>query len=219
MKRALLAAPALVALLAVAALAAFAPLAALAAPCPPETFLVAARGAARVQLEQLGPDESRLATDLAHVPGRTLGYEVVGVMRVAGQVASALRDAFGRRDSYACTPETPMAFFDLDASLPIGIHFGTGAQAVTVVLHLPDAAVEIQAEGGARVLAPLSRLGQRRWELALAALARETGTSAEQFYAQMAPPVHSPPGETAAPDSTAPPDSTPPPRDGPRSPR
>lgn len=177
---------------------------ALAADCPPpEPLLVGVRGASRVQLEQLGADAQRLETPLAHVPGRTLGYEVHGVFRVSAAVASALREAFSRRDSYACTPEVPAASFAVPAELPIGLWFGTGARAVAVVLHLPEGEVELQSEGAARVRVPLSLAGQRRWEAALAALARETHTPPEEFYRQMTPFERAPAEEKASPDSAS----------------
>lgn len=177
-----------------------------AADCPPaEALLVAARGAARVQIEQLGADELRIDTPLAHVPGRSLGYEVHGRFRVTGAVASALREAFGRRDSYACAPDAARASFETPVALPLGLHFGEGIAAVTVVLHLPEGVVELQAEGVPRVRVPLSRTGQQRWETALTALARQSRTTMDEFYRQMAPPDRPPatPLAPAAPADTA----------------
>jgi hypothetical protein len=174
-----------------------------AADCPPpEALLIAVRGATRVQLEQLGSDAQRVETSLAHVPGRTLGYEVQGVFRASAPVANALRDAFSRHDSYACTKDL-VSSFQAPAGLPIGLWFGSGPQAVAVVLHLPEGEVELQREGEARVRVPLSRAGQRRWELALLTLARETRTSPEEFYRQMTPPdrVHAEP--PASPDTAS----------------
>jgi hypothetical protein len=98
-----------------------------------------------------------------------------------------------------------VASFSTPAGLPIGLWFGTGPQAVAIVLHLPKGQVELQSEGGARVRVPLSRAGQRRWELALAVLARETRTGPEEFYRQMTPPDRAPAEEAAAPDSASPP--------------
>jgi hypothetical protein len=165
-----------------------------------------------VQIEQLGGDDMRIETPLAHVPGRTLGYEVLGRYRVSNAVASTFRDAFGRRDSYACAPGASRASFATPDAVPIGVHFGEGAQAVTVVLHLPEGVAEIQVEGLPRVSAPLSRAGQLRWELAITMLTRASHTTPEELYRQMTPPGRVP----AAP---APPADSSPPRDAPRAPR
>ncbi len=189
---------------AAALLAAAAPARALAAECPPPApLLVAVRGATRVQLEQLGSDAQRVETPLAHVPGRTLGYEVHGVFRVSAPVATALRDAFSRRDSYACTPDLPAASFATPAGLPIGLWFGAGPQAVAAVLHLPEGEIELQREGEARVRVPLSRTGQHRWELALDLLARETRTPPAEFYRQMTPADRAQAEEAASPDTAS----------------
>ncbi len=170
---------------------------------PPEALLGAVRAATRIQLEQLGPDETRIDTPLAHVPGRTLGYEVHGVFRVSGPTAEALRAAFGRRDSYACASEIAPSEFVTPEGLPIGLLFAGSQGAAAVVLHLPEGHVEIQLEGGVHTSAPLSRLGQRRWELALRLLARETRTSPDQFYEQMLPPGRVPPAADPAADTAA----------------
>ena len=184
------------------------------AACPPPDLLLdLVRASTRVQVEQLGSDDKRIETPFAHVPGRTLGYEVEGIFRVTGAVANALRDAIGRHDSYACVAETPAAAFETPQGLPIGLLFAGHRGAVAVVLHLPEGAVELQLEGSAHTTAPLSRAGQRRWELALALLARETRTSLEEFYDQMLPPGRQPvaPKPTADTSST-PRDEPPPPR-------
>lgn len=168
---------------------------------PPEALLGAVRAATRIQLEQLGSDETRMETPLAHAPGRTLGYEVHGVFRVNGPTAEALRAALGRRDSYACSPEIPPSEFATPEGLPIGLLFSGSQGAVAVVLHLPEGRVELQLEGGVRTSAPLSRAGQRRWELALTLLARVTRTSPEEFYEQMLPPGRVPPAPVPVADT------------------
>ncbi len=180
---------------------------------PPDALLEVVRASTRVQLEQLGSDDTRIETPFAHVPGRTLGYEVQGLFRVTGAVANALRDALGRRDSYACVPDAPAARFETPDGLPIGLLFAGNRGAVAVVLHLPEGAVELQLEGSAHTTAPMSKAGQRRWELALALLSRETRTSPSEFYEQMLPPGRAP----AAPAPAA--DTASAPRDEPRPPR
>ncbi len=178
---------------------------------PPESLLQAVRSAGRIQVEELGSDATRLETSLAHVPGRTLGYEVQGVFRVSAPVADALERAFGRRDSYACGPEAPLATFQTPGWLQIGFLFGSGGGAVAAVLHLPEGEVELQREGDPRTSAPLSQVGQRRWEEALRLLERETGASPEEFYRQMLPPAVVTPGprdSTRAPERSSAPDSS-----------
>lgn len=158
------------------------------AACPPhELLLRGVRFATRVQIEQLGSDASRIETPHAHLPGRTLGYEVEGVFRVSRPVAEALQRAFGRADSYGCEPEAPRTTFRTPGPLAVGLLFASRASAVAVVLHLPEGRVEIQLEGGVHASAPLSQAGQRRWEEALSLLARETHASPEEFYEQMRP--------------------------------
>jgi hypothetical protein len=189
---------------------------------PPEALLQGVRSAGRIQVEELGSDATRLETPLAHVPGRTLGYEVQGVFRVSVAVADALQRAFGRRDSYACGPEAPLATFQTPGWLQIGFLFGSGGGAVAAVLHLPEGEVELQREGDARTSAPLSRVGQRRWEEALRLLERETGASPEEFYRQMLPPAAAAPGprdSARAPEQSEPPDSARAPRDEAHAPR
>ena len=156
---------------------------------PPDVLLQGVNAASRIQVEQLGADATRVDTPFAHVPGRTLGYEVQGVFRVTGAVAAALQKAFGRHDSYACGPDAPRATFQTPGALQIGLLFASHGSAVAVVLHLPDGRVELQLEGGVHTSAPLSQAGQRRWEEALELLARETRTSPEEFYEQMLPPA------------------------------
>jgi hypothetical protein len=180
---------------------------------PPDPLLQGVKSASRIQLEQLGADATRVDTPLAHVPGRTLGYEVQGVFRVSGAVADALQRAFGRHDSYACGADDPRATFHTPGALQIGLLFASHASAVAVVLHLPEGRVEIQLEGGVHTSAALSPAGQRRWEEALLLLARGTGTSPEEFYEQMLPPAFVPPGPR---DSTSGRDSS---RDSSRVPR
>ena len=199
-------------LLACAGLLAFA-VAPAPAACPPsELLLQGVRSATRIQVEQLAGDDTRVDTPLAHVPGRTLGYEVQGLFRVSGPVADALQRAFGRRDSYACG-DTPRATLVTPGRLAIGMLFASGRTAVAVVLHLPEGQVEIQLEGGVHTIAPLSRAGQRRWEEALLLLSRETRTSPEEFYQQMMPPPPVPPAAEPVPDTAgAPRDGVPPPR-------
>lgn len=178
---------------------------------PPESLLQPVRAAARIQVEELGADATRLETPLAHVPGRTLGYEVQGVFRVSAGVADALQRAFGRSDSYACGPAAPLATFKTPGWLQIGFLFGSGGGAVAAVLHLPEGEVELQREGEARTRAPLSQVGQRRWEEALRLLERETGASPEEFYRQMLPPAAAavgPRDSTRAPERSEAPDST-----------
>lgn len=194
-----------------ALLAALVP-AANAACLPPEMILVGIQTANRIQVEQLGSDATRIETPLAHVPGRTLGYEVQGLFRVNGPVAAALQRTFGRRDSYACG-DAPPATFETPGSLAIGLLFASGRAAIAAVLHLPEGMVELQLEGGVHTLAPLSQAGQRRWQEVLLLFARETHTSPEEFYEQMLPPVHIDPATPAEPDSTSPP------RDGEPAPR
>ncbi len=186
---------------------------ALAACPPPELLLQGVRSASRIQVEQLAGDDTRLDTPLAHVPGRTLGYEVQGLFRVGGPVAEALQRAFGRRDSYACG-DAPRASVRTPGALAVGMLFASGRTAVAVVLHLPGGQVELQLEGGAHTTAPLSQAGQRRWEEALILLARETRTSPAEFYEQMLPPRHVIPVAEHAPD-----DSTAGRRDEPQPPR
>jgi hypothetical protein len=184
---------------------------------PPDVLLQGVNAATRIQMEQLGAEATRVDTPLAHVPGRTLGYEVQGVFRVSGAVADALQRAFGRHDSYACGADQPRAAFRAPGALQIGLLFASHAGAVSVVLHLPEGRAEFQPEGGARTSAPLSRAGQRRWEEALALLSRQTHSSADEFYEQMLPPAAVPPGprdSVIAPDS-----SSQPPGDAPRAPR
>jgi hypothetical protein len=180
---------------------------------PPELLLQSVRTATRIQIEQLGAEGLRVDTPLAHVPGRTLGYEVIGVFRVSGLAAEALQRAFGRRDSYACTPTAPRATFETPGALAVGLLFASRGGAVAVALHLPEGVVEVQLAGGVHTRAPLSQTGQRRWEEALQLLARETGTSAQEFYEQMLPPVQVAPEPDAAP---AAPDSVNAPRPAPR---
>jgi hypothetical protein len=183
---------------------------------PPELLLQGVRSASRIQVEQLGSDATRVDTPLAHVPGRTLGYEVQGVFRVSGAVADALERAFGRHDSYACG-DAPRATIHTPGELQIGFLFASSGSAVAVVLHLPEGMVELQLEGGVHASAPLSPAGQRRWEEALASLARTTRTSPTEFYEQMVPPSATPP---APPDSAAAADSSRnPPRESSRAPR
>lgn len=176
-----------------------------AATCPPpELLLQGVRSASRVQMEQLGAEATRLVTPLAHVPGRTLGYEVQGVFRVSGRVADALERAFARHDSYACDADTPPAEFQTPESLQIGLLFASSRMAVAAVLHLPEGVVEMQLEGGVHSSAPLSKAGQRRWEHALELLALQTRTSPDEFYEQMLPPLHMAPDSadrSRAPDS------------------
>lgn len=191
---------------------------------PPDLLLQGVRSASRVQVEQLGGDATRVDTPLAHVPGRTLGYEVQGVFRVSGAVADALQRAFGRHDSYACGADEPRATFHTPGALQVGLLFASQASAVAVVLHLPDGRVELQLEGGVHTSAPLSKAGQRRWEEALAQLARDTRTSPDEFYEQMLPPatVPVPPRDSAAaPDSSqgTPRDASHAPRDEAQAPR
>jgi hypothetical protein len=191
---------------------------------PPDVLLQGVRSATRIQVEQLGSDASRVDTPLAHVPGRTLGYEVQGVFRVSGAVADALQRTFGRHDSYACGAEQPRATFHTPGALQIGFLFASQASAVAVVLHLPEGRVEVQLEGGVHTSAPLSRAGQRHWEEALAQLAHETHTSPDDFYEQMLPPATVPPAprdSAIAPDSSrdTPRDSSHAPRDEPHTPR
>jgi hypothetical protein len=182
---------------------------ALAACPPPEPLLVAMRSAERIQFEQLGGDETRVETPLAHVPGRTLGHEVHGVFRASAAVAAALREAFGRRDSYACPGGAPAAAFRGPEGLPIGLFFTGPRGGVAVVLRLPAGEVQMQAEGDTLVRVPLSRSGQRRWEAALRQFAQETRTSPEEFYQQMLPPDRVPPAREAPADTTdAPADTT-----------
>ena len=194
-----------------ALLAALVPAASAACP-PPELMLAGIQSASRIQVEQLGSDATRIETPLAHVPGRTLGYEVHGLFRVSGPVAAALQRAFGRRDSYACG-DAPRATIETPGPLAIGLLFASGRQAVAVVVHLPEGMIELQLEGGVHTLAPLSQAGQRRWQEVLLLLARETRTSPEEFYEQMLPPVHIDPATPAELDSTGPP------RDGEPAPR
>lgn len=188
------------------------------AACPPPGLLLqGVQSASRVQVEQLGSNATRVDTPLAHVPGRTLGYEVQGVFRVSGAAADALQRAFGRHDSYACGADAPRAAFHTPGELQIGFLFASSASAVAVVLHLPEGRVELQLEGGVHASAPLSPAGQRRWEEALASLARTTRTSPTEFYEQMLPPMASPP---EPPDSAAAADSSRnPPRESSRVPR
>ena len=176
---------------------------ALAACPPPEAMLVALRAAARIQFEQLGGDDTRIETPLAHVPGRTLGHEVHGVFRASPAVASALRDAFGRHDSYACAAATPAAVFRTPEGLPIGLYFTGPRGAVALVLRLPEGEAQLQVEGDTLVRVPLSRAGQRRWELALRLLAQETRTSPEEFYEQMLPLGRVPPAREEPADTTS----------------
>ena len=203
---------------AVAVMAALLALAARAtAACPPQDLLLqGVRAATRIQVEQLGPEATRVATPLAHVPGRTLGYEVQGVFRVSGAIAVALQRAFGRRDSYVCDPDAPQAAFQTPGALQIGLLFASRGAVVAAVLHLPEGEVELQLEGGVHTTAALSPLGQRRWDEALVLLAGQTRTSPADFYEQMLPPVHVAP---ARPDSAGTRDSRRTPRDGPRAPR
>jgi hypothetical protein len=183
---------------------------------PPELLLQGVRTATRIQVEQLGGDGTRVSTPLAHMPGRTLGYEVIGVFRVSGVAAEALQRAFGRRDSYACATAAPRATFETPGALAVGLLFASRGSAVAVALHLPEGVVEIQLAGGVHASAPLSQAGQRRWEEALRLLARETGTSPLEFYEQMLPPTQVSP----APDpAKVTPDSLRAPRDASRRPR
>lgn len=183
---------------------------------PPELLLEGVKSASRIQVEQLGSDATRVDTPLAHVPGRTLGYEVQGVFRVSGAVADALERAFGRHDSYACG-DAPRATIHTPGELQIGFLFASPRSAVAVVLHLPEGMVELQLEGGVHASAPLSPAGQRRWEEALASLARTTRTSPTEFYEQMLPPSATP---LAPPDPAAAADSSRnPPRESSRAPR
>ncbi len=173
------------------------------AGCPPgEPLLAAVRAAERVQFEQLGGDETRVETPLAHVPGRTLGHEVYGIFRASAAVAALLREAFARRDSYACTEKAPRASFRAPEGLPIGLYFSGPRGAVALVLRLPEGEVEIQREGDPLTRVPLSRSGQNRWEAALALLARETRTGPQEFYEQMLPPDRVPPGQAEPADTT-----------------
>jgi hypothetical protein len=173
---------------------------------PPEPLLGAARAAARVQFEQLGGDDTRVETPLAHVPGRTLGHEVHGIFRASPVVAAALREAFGRRDSYACPGGAPAAMFQAPEGLPIGLYFTGPRGALAVVLRLPEGEVQLRVEGDSLVRVPLSRAGQRRWEEALRLLSLETRTSPAEFYEQMQPPERVPPsGEPPADTTGAPP--------------
>ena len=155
--------------------------------CPNDRLLERVRGAARVQIEQLQGDTTRLETTLAHVPGRTLGYEVEGMFRITGALAGLVQAAIGRNDSYACRPDVPKATFEMESGLPIGFLFGTGTQAVAVVLHLPEGVVEMQTEGGDRSSGTLSQAGQRRWDEAVRRLAGASRATPAQFYAQMRP--------------------------------
>ena len=170
---------------------------------PPEPLLAAVRSSTRAQIEQLGGDETRIESRAAHAPGRTLGYEVHGLFRVTGAAAEALRQAFGRRDSYACSSETPASDFKTPPGLPIGLLFNGSRGAVAVVLHLPEGEVELQLEGSVHTSAPLSRAGQRRWEQALTLLARETRTSPREFYEQMLPPARVPSPDAPPADSAS----------------
>ena len=140
---------------------------------PPDLMLQGVKSASRIQVEQLGSDDSRVDTPLAHVPGRTLGYEVQGVFQVSGAVADALQRAFGRHDSYACDPDAPRATFRTPGALQIGLLFASHGSAIAAVLHLPEGRVELQLEGGVHTSASLSPAGQRRWEEAL--LRHESG--------------------------------------------
>lgn len=191
--------------------------------CPPPVMLLhGVRAASRVQVEQLGATATRADTPLAHVPGRTLGYEVEGVFWVTGPAADALERAFGRNDSYACGPDAPRATFHPPGALQIGLLFTSHGSPVVAVLHLPEGTVELQIEGGERVSAPLSQAGQRRWEEALLLLARDTRASPDEFYEQMLPPApgHPPEVGTPAPHDTAvAPDSVRAPRDDANAPR
>src|SRR5262245_57216628 len=174
---------------------------------PPEPMLAAIRAATRVQFEQLGGDETRIETPLAHVPGRTLGHEVHGVFRVSPAVSSALRDAFSRLDSYACPGGARRGEFPAPEGLPIGIYFVGSRGSVAAVFRLPEGEVELQVEGGEILRLPLSRAGQGRWEQALRALAKETRASPAEFYEQMLPPDRVPPMRDAPADTTGAPGS------------
>ena len=183
---------------------------------PPDLLLQGVSSASRIQVEQLGADATRLDSPLAHVPGRTLGYEVEGVFRVSGAAAATLQRAFGRPDSYACGRDASRATFSTPGALQIGLLFASHGSAVTVVMHLPEGLVELRLEGGAHTSAPLSQAGQRRWEAALTLLSRETRTSPDEFYEQMLPP---PAASPPAGDSARAPDSSRAPRQGARLPR
>ena len=156
--------------------------------CPNDRLLERIRGASRAQVEQLAGDATRVETDLAPVPGRTLGYEVQGIFRIKNSIADAVEAAIGRNDSYACKSDAPRATFAVDPPVQIGFLFGTGVNAVAVVLHLPEGLVEMQVEGGERSNGTLSQAGQRRWELAVRLLAEADRSTAEEFYVQMRPP-------------------------------
>lgn len=183
------------------------------AACPPaQALLTGVQSASRIQVEQLGSESTRIETPFAHVPGRTLGYEVEGLFRVSSPVAAALQRAFGRADSYACG-DAPRATLQAAGSLAIGLWFATARSGVVVVLHLPEGNVELQLEGGVHAVAPLSQAGQRRWEEALRLLTLETRTHPEEFYEQMRPPASADPATPTEPDSAGPPrDGASPPR-------
>ena len=116
----------------------------------------------------------------------------------------------------------PVATFQTPGSLQIGFLFGSGAGAVAAVLHLPEGEIELQREGEPRASAPLSQVGQRRWEEALRLLERETRASPEEFYRQMLPPAVVAPGprdSARAPERSQAPDSSRGPRDEAHAPR
>jgi len=160
-----------------------------AAACPPPDLVLSlVRSATRVQMEQLGGDGTRADTVRAHVPGRTLGYEVHGLFVLSPDVAAAMREAFGRRDSWACAEDAPGAAFETPEGLRVGLLFSGPSGAVAAVVRLPEGELEMQRVGGARTRVPLSRTGQRRWERALDLLARQTHADRDEFYRQMLPP-------------------------------
>ncbi len=156
--------------------------------CPNDRVLERVRSASRTQVEQLGGDATRVETTLAHVPGRTLGYEVQGILRIKNSIADAVEAAIGRNDSYACKSDAPRATFAIDPPVQIGFLFGTGLNTVAVVLHLPEGVVEMQIEGGERSSGTLSQAGQRRWEEAVRLLSDAGNSTPGEFYVQMRPP-------------------------------
>jgi len=155
--------------------------------CPNDRLLEHVRAASRAQVEQLDGEATRADTPLAHVPGRTLGYQVEGILRLSDAVTDAVTTALGKNDSYACRPETPKATFEMAPGVRVGFLFGTGAHAVAAVLRLPEGVVEMQVEGGERSSGTLSQAGQRRWDQAVRLLARASHGTPDDFYAQMRP--------------------------------
>ena len=178
---------------------------------PPDLLLEGVRTAHRAQIEQLGSEATRIESPFAHVPGRTLGYEVQGFYRLSAPVVDALGTAFGRRDSYDCGA-VPDSSLVTPGPLAVGMMFSSGRGAIVVVLHLPEGRVDLQLEGGTLATAPLSAAGKRRWNAALALLTGETHSDPREFYRQMLPPP-------AAPAPAPPADSADTSRDGVQAPR